>query len=254
MTGSEPLSFVIWKWRGNNGRSFSSQDANIMAARVAQFYPLPHRFICITDDVHGLDPHIEKLPLPQHRFEHLQNPSERKTNRRGFVVQSAKRLPQCYRRLWNFSREAERVLGPRIFALDIDVIPVGDLRPLVERTADFVGWSDIKDGWSKIAGGAYLLRTGTQTRVWDTFDPETSPAAAQRAGRQGSDQGWMSLLLYPPAQRWTQADGLVKLKHLPRGATAPPPSARLVFTSGDAPPWDAQVQQTWPWVKRCWVR
>lgn len=256
-SGMTPLSFVVWRWDENNGRSFPAEAINVLRARVRMHYALPHRFICVTDKPAGLDPDIEIVPMPALRFEGLKNPSEIRRNRRGFVVQSTKRLPQCYRRLWNFSAAAARVLGPRIFALDADVIPVADLVPLVSghfAQADFVGWSDPKFGWNKIAGAAYLLNTGSRTAVWDDFDPLKSPQLAHAKGFEGSDQAWVSYKLHPLSAHWSCAHGLIKLRWQPAGATTPPPGARLVFTSGDAPPWDPIIQGQWPWVKKHWAR
>ena len=71
--------------------------------------------------------------------------------------------------------------------------------------------------WNKIAGGIWLLTTGSHPEVWDRFDPETSPQIAWQQGHRGSDQAWMSHCLYPPRQRFTSKDGLWKMAWLPKG-------------------------------------
>lgn len=234
------ISFVCWKWRG--ARGFRSEHVNVLAAMVERHYPDPHRFICVTDDPDGLKPWIEYVPIPLTGFEDLANPSQKT---------AAKPFPSCYRRLWNFSRDARAVLGERIFALDVDVIVVADLRPLVAKSASFVGWCDPRFMWNKCAGGAYLLTTGAHCDVFDDFDPEASPAAALAAGYGGSDQGWMSAKLHPPAESFGTADGVIKLRWLrPRAALQKGP--RLIFTNGDAPPWAPQVQKTYPWIRQHW--
>ena len=150
------------------------------------------------------------------------------------------RFPSCYARLWNFSREAAGILGERIFQVDIDVVITADLAPLIDRfqTFDFVGWSDKRFQKNKIAGGAYLLRTGSLPHVWEEFDPIASPAAALAAGHLGSDQAWMSYkispLLNPPViplcQRGKEGDffllALFIPTLIPRPAAIPRPLPR----------------------------
>lgn len=249
------ISFVCWKWvpPQDNGRCFLSEHVNVLRAMVARHYARPHRFICITDDPRGLDERIEVVPMPQQRFDALQNPYQERYTRRGRRIPQNKRFPSCYRRLWNFSEEARAILGDRIFALDIDVIICGDLVPLTERTASFVGWCDSRFAWPKVAGGAYLLTTGAHRDVWDEFDPERSPQIAKAAGLGGSDQAWMSYKLFPPREYWSSADGVVKINWLGQGITAPPNGTRLVFTGGHCPPWMPEVQRRYPWVKNHWT-
>lgn len=231
------IAFVCWKWEvPGRARVFEAAHVNVLRAMVARHYPEPHRFICITDDGAGLDPRIEVVPCPVH-FDGLGNPN-------------GARFPSCYRRLWVFSREARQVLGPRIFCLDIDCVVLRELAPLVACPENFVGWCDPLFGWNKIAGGVYVLRTGTMPHVWEDFDPERSPALAYAHGNGGSDQGWMSYVMFPPPGRFPAGD-LMKINWTPEHRTKPPP-ARIVFTSGLNPPWSADVQRRYPWVKDHW--
>lgn len=237
------VTFVCWKWTdARNGRRFESEYVNVLGRALKRNCKRPHRLVCVTDDPAGLDPSIEHFPMPVTGFEHLINPSERVSH---------KPFPSCYRRLWNFS-EAAGVFGELIFSLDIDVIVTAPLDPLLDHEATFVGWCDARFGWSKVAGGAYLLRTGAHREVWEQFDPELSPAIAKAAGNGGSDQAWMSYKLYPPPAHWSSRDGVVKLKWLPARAPRCPPGVRLVFTSGEHPPWKPDVQTLYPWIREHW--
>jgi hypothetical protein len=233
------IAFVCWKWdTPGRARVFDSAHVNVLRAMVERHYPEAHRFICITDDPAGLDPRIEAIACPVH-FADVASPS-------------GARFPSCYRRLWVFSRQARELLGRLIFCLDIDCILLRDLRPLVARPEKFVGWCDEERfGWNKVAGGAYMLETGTMTHVWDDFDPARSPAIAHAAGNGGSDQGWMSYKLYPPPGRWSSPD-LVKINWTAEGARSPPSKARIVFTSGLSPPWCPTVQRKYPWIRDHW--
>jgi hypothetical protein len=208
---------------------------------LKRHYPEPHRLICITDDTNGLSTEIESFPLPVTGFEHLPNPAEKKFK--------SKQFPSCYRRLWVFSEEA-KVLGDRIFCLDIDVVITGSLLPLAQKDATFVGWCDPRFGWNKIAGGAYMLTTGMHRDVWTDFDPIESPRVAEAAGFNGSDQAWMSYKLYPPTQHWSSRDGMTKINWLPKGRLME--QTRFVFTSGHTPPWHLSVQRQHPWITQHW--
>lgn len=243
------ISFVVWKWRGPDpGREFLSEHVNVLRAAIARNCHQPHRFICITDDSAGLRSDVEALPIKSTRLDRVLAPRASTAP----LARGGRQFPSCYRRLWNFSEEAARWLGPRIVALDIDVVVCGALDPLLNRRADFVGWSEPRFGWRKIAGGAYMLRTGSHPEVWDSFDPLLSPAAACARGLHGSDQAWMSYLLFPPTETWSSADGIVKLGWLPSGSWQAPAGIRMAFTAGHTPPWHPKIQERYPWIRAHW--
>lgn len=265
------ISFVCWKWTDPRGhRLFSSSHVNVLARSIARNFPDPHRFICVTDDSEGLAPEVVHVPMPVTGFEHLLNPSERPRyevfmpgRRMGARYHPpfqrtvpAKPFPSCYRRLWVFSEEARELLGDRVFCLDVDTVVLRDLRPLVNRPGSFVGWVDHERfAWKKVAGGAYMLTTGAHPEIWKDFDAQASPAIAAEAGYHGSDQAWMSYRLHdsvPYEQHWQGTrDGLWKLKWIRHGER-PPAAARLIFTSGDCPPWDPALQRRYPWITEHW--
>jgi hypothetical protein len=235
------LTFLTWKWQDPNPntisrRKFRSKHVNVLHAMIGRHYPRPFRFVCITDDAEGLDPRIETMPMPV-RFDDLKSPH-------------GERFPSCYCRLWVFSREAT-ILGERILSLDIDVVILADLRPLVDRDEDFVGWGDKRFEKNKIAGGVYLLRTGSMPQVWEEFNPLTSPAAALSAGNRGSDQGWMSYRIKQPFGRWNGGE-LVKINWTRAHSRTTPQGARMVFTSGAKPPWSKEQKHRYPWIKEHW--
>lgn len=141
-------------------------------------------------------------------------------------------------------------LGEWIVQLDIDCIITRSIDPLLRFDANFTGWADPKFGWNKIAGGIWMLRTGTLPAVWEQFDAEKSPQEAKAAGFKGSDQAWLSYQLHPAPSYWTKADGLYKINWMPYGRLSP--RARIVFTAGNKPPWSAYCQVRWPWVIDHW--
>ena len=242
MSNTIPLTFVTWKWRGPDpARQFPSHAVNALYAMIVRHYHAPFRLVCLTDDFSGLDGKIDAVPLPVTKADALLAPN----------TTFAKTFPSCFRRLWLFSEEA-KALGARICLLDIDVIILEDITDLVDgKTADFVGWCG-KDGLSKIAGGMWLLTTGSHTDVWDAFDPQSSPALAYTAGHRGSDQGWLSYMLYPPQERWTMADGIYKMTWLRKSGQRPPPEVKMVFTTGLDAPWTPRCQLGHSWVRDYW--
>lgn len=227
------ISFVCYLWHEpESDRVFSPEHVNVLRRMVKRNYRHPHRFICVTDETAGFNKKIE-LVRPRYRFAEIENTY-------------GPRLPSCYRRLWNFSEEARDVLGERIVSIDIDCIITGDLAPLLHREGDFIGWSDSRFSWEKVAGGIYLLETGTHTDVWDDFDPLESPNIAKEAGCGGSDQAWMTYKLSPLKHKWTEEDGLAKI------GWQPPKHSRILFTSGHNPPWAPHMQVRYPWIREYW--
>ena len=234
----ELLTFTTWKWKGvDAARQFPSEAVNILHRMLDRHYHAPFRLVCITDDPVGIDDGVTIFPLPTTKADHVTMPPEYKL------------FPSCFRRLWTFSDEA-CILGERICNIDLDVIILGDITALLTtKTADFVGWSEGRFGWNKIAGGLWLLTTGTHPEVWDRFDPEKSPHIALNQGHRGSDQAWISHCLYPPWQRFTSQDGLWKLAWFPKGGQPPGPEVRMVFTSGLTPPWSETTQLGHSWIR-----
>lgn len=229
------LSVVAWKYAppavsGRLRTRFHSDHVNVLRRMLARHCHVPHRLVCVTDDTQGLDPRVEAFACP---------PFPRIDPKDG-------RYPMCFRRLWNFSRDAI-VLGNRIMSIDLDVVIVGDMAPIVERDEEFVGWSVPGRGFYQ--GGLYLLTPGSRTHVWESFDPATSPHEVEQMAYVGSDQRWMSSRLGPDEARFDE--GLIVHE---RGFEGSPPSgARVVQFSGagQQSPWHAR-NCVRPWVARNW--
>jgi hypothetical protein len=50
--------------------------------------------------------------------------------------------PSCYRRLRAFAPDIAATFGQRFVSIDLDCVITGDLRPLWNRSEDFVIWGD----------------------------------------------------------------------------------------------------------------
>lgn len=229
-------SVVVYKWHTPGYRSkFESWHVNVHRRSFAEHYRKPHRYICITDDPTGLDADIEVVPLWD-TFSKLRNP----TWPTG---------PNCFRRLPGFAKEFEKVAGHRILFSDIDVVFTGQLDELVERDEDFVIWQTENRGIPYCAS-LYLMTAGSQSQVFERFDPERSPLMTRNAGYRGSDQAWINFCLGKSIPSWNTSHGVYSYgDHVRRRAAGRLPNgARVVIFHGKPDPWDAVAMAQSPWL------
>lgn len=221
------LSVVCFQW--NTGfREYLPRHVNALAAMYMASYPGDMRFICVTDETDGFSRNVEVLKTPAKAAEVGRIPSPH-----------GKSYPASYRRLWLFSDEAA-ALGERILLTDIDCLVVGDISPLVDVDADFVGWQT-KHRWGntgRIAGGSWLLRTGTHAHVWNDFieHPYSAIDAAAKAGWTGSDQAWLSYKLNG-CTVWPDNSGIYQNQDGIHQWQKPKPDARIIHFNGSVKPW-----------------
>lgn len=243
------LSIVTFKWKPTSGyrSAYGPEQVHTLRNMVARHYPEPHRFICVTDDPAGLDDGVEVVPLWGDHAD-LPNPSFRDG-------------PSCYRRLKVFQRGIEALLGDRFVCIDLDVVICGDLRPLLNRTEDFIAWQNPNPMWP-YNGSLFMLTAGSRAKVWDSFNADQSPALSHAANCRGSDQGWMSYVLGPGEATWDYDDGVIsyqedlernkvfrgKLISQRRSRPLPPHSSIVVF-HGPIDPWMPLAQKLSPWIQ-----
>jgi hypothetical protein len=244
---NEVLDIVFWKWKRPGYRSsFDANTVHVGRNMFARHLKVPHRVTCVTDDPTGLDSDIRVVDLralPSYRWFDVPNPSNAKN-------------PSCYTRLFLFSAAARDVLGARVVSVDLDVVLTQDVTPLFVRDEDFVIWGGQALGPGRLGsynwfnGSVMLLRTGTRTKVYDTFDPAVSPAKANEAGCRGSDQGWIAYCLGHKEATFGIKDGIHSFRnHIIPNKGRLLPDTRLVSFHGQYDPWHASVQISHPWVK-----
>jgi len=238
---TERLTVCCWKWQPRPGyrSQFNAETVNVLRAMVARHYRHPHDFVCITDDAKGIDGDIRTVPIWDD-FKDLPGPNG----------------VNCYRRLRAFSAQAADIIGPRFVSLDLDVVATADLAPLWDRPEDFVIWGDTARG-TPYNGSMFLLRAGTRRKVWDEFNPRTSPARAKALRYIGSDQAWIGACLGPSERKWTAADGVYSFRneimpnpHKLVPARPLPANARIVLFHGRFDPWMPHVQREHPWIRQ----
>jgi hypothetical protein len=231
------ISVVCFKWRPKEGyrSKYSGHQVNVLRNMVARHYPEPHRFICVTDDAEGIDEGVEIVPLWDDHAD-VPNPS--------FADG-----PSCYRRLKVFSPGIGDVLGERFVCIDLDVVIVDDLRPIFNRTEDFIGWRNPVAQWP-LNGSLFMMNAGARPQVWETFDPYVSPALSHGANMRGSDQGWMSYVLGWNEAMLGPADGVVSYqKEVRRNLGKLPRGARIVVFWGRTDPWSPVAQRQAAWIR-----
>lgn len=230
------FAVVTWKWKPKEGyrSKFGPETVNVLQRMVARHFPVPHRFICVTDDPKGIDPGVEVVPLWDD-FSTLENPS-------------GPQNPSCFRRLRMFAPDAVRTFGPRFVSLDLDVVVTGDLRPLWLRPEAFVIWGDTNPS-TPYNGSMMLLQAGARAKVWMDFDPIKSPKRAQDLGYFGSDQAWIGACLGRGEAMWTHKDGVYSYRNqIGVFRQDLPSNARIVIFHGQHDPWSFFPQQQ-IWVK-----
>lgn len=181
------LTVICWKW----GKLFSPEYVNRLKNSVKRNLHIPHEFVCVTDDHHGLDSDVGTMELPQ----------EWSTS------------PRCIRRLRMYDRVFAKRLGDRLLAIDLDVIITGDITPLVNRTEPTVFW---RVGYAQCFSGSFqLFNAGEPEGLWRWFsgDPTGVLKAAspmRSANYQSSDQDVLTrwLAAHPPAAWWMDEDGI----------------------------------------------
>jgi len=244
------LTVVVWKWKTpdhwkRDARAFTGEHVNTMHRMFKRHYHKPFRFVCITDDIVGIDREVATHPLWDD-YADLKNPN-------GNFLSN-------YRRLKIFSKEMGKVFGPRILSLDLDTVIVDDITELLNRPEPFVGIrlhrrNEQNRPWriATYGGAMYLMDAGAFPEVWDDFDPNTSPAFTYAKRYIGSDQAWMSYKLRKHHPVWTTADGVLSFQNDAETVCQDvlPDSARIIHFHGVPKPWDLEAQQ-YKWVRENW--
>lgn len=190
------LDVVTFKWNKPGYRStYLGEHVNIMANMVARQYAGAHRFTCITDDPTGIDQNKVRVLRLWEQFGDIPSPHGGNN-------------PSCYRRLRLWSEEMREYFPGKVLQIDLDMVLVGDMRPLWDRPEPCVLWADNLNKTSPYNGAMQLITPGAYP-VWESFktNPHAAIAAARKAGYFGSDQAQLALWLGPNMPRWRSEDG-----------------------------------------------
>lgn len=226
------------------GAKYPADYVNRLRNMVSRNLPLPHRFVCLTDDASGLLDGIEALPLHQADLEY------------------------CWNKLLLFDRQPFEGTG---LYLDLDVVVTGDLTPIATaRPGDaFVGVVD----WNRphdpqynasvmkfdLNGHRHIVdefrRGVAEGRLVKKRERDACLGSLDKVVywdgdiRYGGDQEWTSRQVYPRAELASHAflPGAV-LSYKTHGRRGLPAGCRVMVFHGDPKPHKvdvANVSQHW---------
>jgi hypothetical protein len=249
------------KW----GEGYGVEYANVLARAVRDHLSLPHRFACITDHAHGLDPAIVAIPLPEF-------PLDREKWNIGMWPKLAMFEPSVF-------RDDELVLY-----VDLDVMIVGRLEPLIERVRERGGLHIIRN-WNPTPynvvptalrpdrgsnSSVVAFVPGEQRHIWDRFIPDPDGNFVRFRNDQRFINAHAVGKQYWPGA-WCQSFRRSCVWHYPVSRIFPTPSlpgrARILVFHGRPKPTDllGPSGRRWgtkwkfgtepvPWVQEYWAK
>lgn len=178
------LGVVTWLW----GDRFDYVYVNRLASMLRRHLHLPHKLHCVTDTPAGIDPDITIVQPPARYAD----------------------TPRCRRRMWQWSRERFADFGPRMLAIDLDVVLVDDITPIVDRPESIVCW---RVGYANVLSGSFLLAdTGALDGAWRAYEGNPDGFPKETGERNASDQAMLNHYIKSRRVRvaeWTERDGFV---------------------------------------------
>lgn len=255
------LRIVCWKWKPEQGSKhpvkragFSSEHVNRLHGMLSRFLARPFRLYCVTDDWKGIDSAVQVININRHFSQHAE-------------------LGGCYRRLRAFDLStAVALFGGPFISIDLDVVVTGPLDELF-RWQEFRIWQDTYRRFCPYCGSLWAMRPGARQKVWDVWhqDPGGWIDAVKRSRYVGTDQAFVSYLLYPNgAEVWTKEDGIYNfntqvrqcfkstvkrrgvLTDIPGRTGELPEGAKLVFFNGKFDPSQKELQRQYDWIGDLW--
>lgn len=242
------VNVLCIKW----GKKYGPEYVNKLRSMVARHLHRPHRFVCLTDDVAGIDPSIEVKPIPMVGFDEFDQ-----------------RKPWSFGHGWlkltSFAKPLYDLQGPTLF-LDLDIVILGSLDEFFDLPGEFVvikEW-DKRDGTGNTSAYRYTigahpdalehLKVGYPGSIADVRNEQEYITGY--LGRQGKVSYW------PEAwcrsfKRHCMKRGLMGWFATP---TIPPGAKIIVFHGKPNPPdviagvsgkWYRRVLPT-PWVADNW--
>ena len=238
---TDVLRITCFKWYDANYRwnKIYAHDAlhvNRLRNMVDRHTTIPHEFCCITDDAEGIDQDIRIIPL----------------------WDDHKDMGGCYRRIKMYSAEMIDIIGPRFINFDIDVVICGDLDPMLSRTEPFIAWKDVAYQRQAFNGSMIMMDAGSQSKVWDTFDPELASTLWSSGKGIGTDQAWAYHVLGRDVPLWDQSDGVYSFRrHIEplvgdNGVAKLPSNATVIVFHGAHSPAMKRYYPMHPWIVEHW--
>lgn len=215
------LTVMTCMWRQENSRFiFTAAHVNGWAKAVRDNTTIPIRLCCVTDIPDGIDPSIEILPLPTD-FDHIS--VDKWSQDSG--------LPQCFKRLAFFHKDAGKIYGDRFCWMDLDILITGDLDPLFSRTEDFLILRGSKPSARMYSGGFVMMDAGCRPQVYDQANQAIADVAC--SNYVGSDQAVINHVLGQSEKTLCESDGFYRYnrKYKKEHGAELPGECRILFFS-----------------------
>lgn len=156
-------------------------------------------------------------------------------------------LPDYLPKLWAWSRDFHSIIGQRFASIDLDVVLLGDFRPLLSTNDPILIWDAAKG--EPYNSSLFALEPGSGTEVWNRLSPAAVEEAKRTAGYWTGDQSWVAHVLGDGVQTFGEADGVIRYRpSLHRYAQ---PEGKAVFFCG---PYDPMTERgDSEWIDRNWL-
>ncbi len=153
---------ICMKW----GKAYGAGYANTLYSMVSRNTARPLRFVCFTDDTHGLRPEIEAKPLPP-------------------IVLPPSHEWKAWRKISLWADRVDDLEGDVLF-LDLDLVVTGSIDGFFDFQPDktycvIENWTQMGEGIGNTS--VFRLRIGTHREVYDRL--MSDPAAAVKSTRNG---------------------------------------------------------------------
>ena len=231
------LTVATYFWTDPASRhkfEYSADDVRLLQRMVKKHLSAPHEFAVITDRPHMFDGDKAIRAIPLNLETHVPG--------------------TCFVRLFTFHSKGQYIFGERVFQIDLDTIPVGEMAPLVERDEDLVLWRNpgrIPWGRPAKAGRPYyntsfvLHRCGTMPWIHQMFNP-SNPGCRD-------DQWYVSDMLGPGMPYWDASHGVYRLGRddTPGSGVSGtlPANARVVtFPGSEGKYFEPAIKAANPWI------
>jgi hypothetical protein len=233
----ERVNILCTKW----GKKYGPEYVNKLHSMVSRHLQRPFRFVCLTDDATGIEPHIEAKPLPPIGF-----------------AEFDERRPWTFAHGWlkltTFANPLYDLTGTTLY-LDLDIVILDSLEPFFEVPGEFVvirEW-DKRDGTGNTS--CYRFTIGAHADALDYLKNEYPASVNAVRNEQEFITGYLArqgrLTYWPDA--WCRSFKRHCVRWGPVGWFAQPvipPGAKLIAFHGKPNPPDAIAGVSGRWYRR----
>lgn len=231
------LTVLAYWWTDPQSRqkfAYTADDVRTLKDLVKRHLTVKHEFTVVTDKPRQFDEDKDIRAIPLRMETHIPG--------------------TCFAKLFTFHPMGEFYFGERVFQIDLDSIPVGNMDALVERDENLVLWRNpsrkpwdnpVKAGRPYYNTSFVLHRCGTMPLLHQKFDPMNP--------RCRDDQWWVSDQLGPNVPYWDDEDGVYRLARddTPGSGVSGelPANARIVtFPGSEGKAHEAHIREANPWI------